>query len=1172
MKPYHNDQEWNAIISILVIASLFLVVLSGVYLGNATHAGKAGYIYELELEYSQNPVTWSAVYGFAVPVDGFNNPWNFDFDGGSPLGQNNERNLIFECFQPNIVHELYASAVPLSSIDVGSLTAATAADVDAFMSLTSSSHMSATKTFTDTYSYSIGANTVVVPSTYTFKENEEPPVTFNLGILKDSGGNIVMVTEILDNFTSGFNSRIYNYQMLLPIPNGTTQTYYFWTDPFDQCPSGEGELPNTGKVEGIVTDENGVPLEDVIVEVAGYANVSDAIGNYSITAPAGNYNIYAVKTGYKVYKNNLTIFINQTTIHNIVLALDEEPTIFVGPGTSDGVDDEGTQTNDDVGPGQVDPIPIVIQRPQQIEGQDYIISISSLNRKLRIDNFLQEQIRIISFKTVPATVTFEIEGDNITKLISIDKESVTIEPNSQASIVITIFGQPPVGVYNGSLKIGGDLNETIPIELEILPKEQLPIEVMFMDLKILSTTVNPGGVLYFTNSLRNLLVDRQYPVNLLYTIQNSKGETYWSLNQSLYLQTTTAHNKKADLPKDLPLGDYVLRVTANYLGYTSGVSTQFLVKATWLEYRLFNRVPMKWIYVALLVIAAGIGLFLYIKKKLNATKRYHLKVYYDELPKPGPRTVFVGKIAETENKAYFNLENFKTHTIVAGSTGGGKSFAAQGIIEGMLDKDVAVIVFDPTAQWSGMLRKLTNKSILELYAGFGMKKTEAKAYPGNIRQITDPLEIIDIKKYMKPGEIQVFAVHKLDPKDLDVFVANTIREVFHLGFDESQNLRLVMCYDEVHRLLPKFGGSGEGFLQIERGCREFRKWGIGIALISQVLADFVGQIKANINTEVQMRTRDEGDLDRIKTKYGGEVLQSLVKASIGTGMVENPAYNHGQPYFITFRPIKHSVQRLTDEELTKYNEFNDQIDQLIFELDQLEEAKLDVFDLKLELKLALDKVKSGNFNMVGIYLEGLRPRIQKHWDKLGQTPKKFERKRASAADIQKAVEEAKADSAKAKEGEAAADAAKAEGAKTVEKKTESKMQKQVSFADSLTFSNGAQVTTMTEMLDVLDSMDPATFKASLAEKNVIEEWVREKVGFPAFADKLKELKTKDEFVAALKEEQTNPTKEGGTVAPTAEATTEKTPETAENKTGDEAKTDATAAETAEPEKKPEVEK
>jgi DNA helicase HerA-like ATPase len=153
-----------------------------------------------------------------------------------------------------------------------------------------------------------------------------------------------------------------------------------------------------------------------------------------------------------------------------------------------------------------------------------------------------------------------------------------------------------------------------------------------------------------------------------------------------------------------------------------------------------------------------------------------------------------------------------------------------------------------------------------LYPNFGMKPTDAKAFTGNIRQITNARELIDVRKYMKPGEIQIFAVHKLDPKDIDTFVANTVREVFHANFDESEPLRLVLVYDEVHRLLPKFGGSGEGFLQIERACREFRKWGIGVVLISQVLADFVGQIKANINTEVQMRTRDEGDLERIKTK------------------------------------------------------------------------------------------------------------------------------------------------------------------------------------------------------------------------------------------------------------------------------------------------------------------
>ena len=62
---------------------------------------------------------------------------------------------------------------------------------------------------------------------------------------------------------------------------------------------------------------------------------------------------------------------------------------------------------------------------------------------------------------------------------------------------------------------------------------------------------------------------------------------------------------------------------------------------------------------------------------------------------------------------------------------------------------------------------------------------------------------------------------------------------------------------------PKFGGSGQGFIQVERAAREFRKWGVGLVMISQVLTDFAGETKANISTEVQMRTRDQGDLDRI---------------------------------------------------------------------------------------------------------------------------------------------------------------------------------------------------------------------------------------------------------------------------------------------------------------------
>jgi hypothetical protein len=474
---------------------------------------------------------------------------------------------------------------------------------------------------------------------------------------------------------------------------------------------------------------------------------------------------------------------------------------------------------------------------------------------------------------------------------------------------------------------------------------------------------------------------------------------------------------------------------------------------------------------------------------MDSNKRFHLKVDYTQLPKPGPRSGWWGKIAETDHKTYFDLDQLKIHSIVAGSTGGGKSISAQVIIEECLLKDVAVIAFDPTAQWSGMLRPCKEKGMLKYYPGFGMKPKDAKAFNGNVKQITNPREVIEIQKNAKPGEIQIYAMNKLDPKGIDLVVANTIRQIFDERPTESEPLKLMIIYDEIHRILPKFGGSGDGFVQIERGCREFRKWGIGIMLVSQVLADFVGQIKANINTEVQMRTRDEGDLDRIKTKYGDSVLKSLVKASVGSGMVQNASYNRGQPYFVTFRPILHSVQRLTDEELEKYNKYNDEIDQLVYELEQLEELEIDVFDMKLELKLSLDKVKVGNFNMVEVYLEGLRPRVKKNWEKIGKVPKKKEKKLVSEDDFKASINAAKQSREEAEAVEAASGSADGE---TVEVDL---FRKEVSPDKILSLVNGMLVISLKALYDELSAMKQSDYDQHVnKEKNEFADWVKDAVG------------------------------------------------------------------------------
>jgi hypothetical protein len=258
-----------------------------------------------------------------------------------------------------------------------------------------------------------------------------------------------------------------------------------------------------------------------------------------------------------------------------------------------------------------------------------------------------------------------------------------------------------------------------------------------------------------------------------------------------------------------------------------------------------------------------------------------------------------------------------------------------------------------------------------------------------------------------------------------------------------------------------------------------------------------------------MRTRDEGDLKRIETKYGETFLQSLVKASAGVGMFANPAYNHAKPYFINFRPILHNTRRLSDEELEQYNKYNDEVDEIEFQVEKLEVEKVDVFDLKMELKLIKDKIMSGSFSVVEIYLEGLKPRVAKEWEKLGKTAPERKIELVSEEEIQAGIAEAKA-----KHDEAKAIEAKAEASKEVAAAAEVDLQEKI--VASLTFDNGVMISSVKELIDYLPTMGDDIYALHVnEEKNDILKWVKEQFG-DAEAKKIEGKTAKGDLAEAIK--------------------------------------------------------
>ncbi|MFH1789368.1 MAG: helicase HerA-like domain-containing protein, partial [Candidatus Altiarchaeota archaeon] len=578
----------------------------------------------------------------------------------------------------------------------------------------------------------------------------------------------------------------------------------------------------------------------------------------------------------------------------------------------------------------------------------------------------------------------------IEKIVRLENTRVSIPPGETGALPIRLEVLPKTapGVYNGSITLTTG-NQTASLSVVLFvpdPWEELEVKISATPFK---EAFIPGEAVTILIDIENIL-KRETNLTLLTQIIDPESKTIIVEYERNFSVTTVKSIVETLLPpKNIKKKTYEVK-TSIYAPHDTGKTREIAsaslkvgigLTATNIAQIISHRlVTFSNIQVTLAMLTVLLFILLtywQYRVREERRKRYLSMVSFDYLPKPGKRSGYLGRVAETTKEAFIELDVLQTHTLCAGATGSGKTIAAQVIIEEALLKNIAVIVFDPTGQWTGYLTPCNTKGMLRAYPMFKMKKSDAKAFTGNIHTIENEKERIDVRKYMNPGEITIFSLHKLEPKQIDVFIDSTIQDVFASQLAESSHCRLLLVYDEVHRLLPKFGGSGRALVGLERAVREFRKWGVGLVLLSQVLSDFVGEIKANIGTEIQMRTRYEKDLERIRLKYGFKAMRSIIKASIGTGMLQNAEYNQGRPYFVSFRPILHDPHRLPDETLELFGKYNKKLDEIWNRVDKLSAAGVDVFDVTLEVNLAVENIRKTAFDVVELYVQGLEDRVQK---------------------------------------------------------------------------------------------------------------------------------------------------------------------------------------------------
>jgi hypothetical protein len=583
------------------------------------------------------------------------------------------------------------------------------------------------------------------------------------------------------------------------------------------------------------------------------------------------------------------------------------------------------------------------------------------------------------------SATLSVEGPAFA-LLSIQKAAVTI--NSKSTEVIEIKAEAPMssvpGIYTGELVVkSGNIVHRIPITITI---KAVLIPLLDVKIKVLTKEVNPGSNLSFELSLLNMgETAKVEDITITYSVKpiNNQTNIISTSKETVAVDNADTVRRTIEIPKDAPEDKYIIEANASYWYGNKFASSadNFDVTTLPLPLLLLKALFMNWMtYVVLLggipALIIGIRWYSALRASKVAKARYIAPLDFKVLPQAGPDSLLVGKIAETDVKAYLNIPQLLMHSIAAGGTGSGKTVSAMVTAEELLKRKVPIVVFDPTAQWTGFMKPCTLKPLLDLYARFGLKPTDATRFKTNIILVEDSEMPIDIKGCMKPGEITVFVMNRLPAEKLDNFVKRSIQAIFDMRPPESKEIKMLVVYDEVHRLLPKYGGK-KGYIAIERACREFRKWGIGIFLISQVLLDFKGAIRANIANEIQLRTKYEGDIGRVKSKYGIDYASKVTRLMIGTGLFQNPEFNHGRPWFLSFRPLLHSPFALTDDEVNTYVKLDKKVKDIEGKLQKLKEKKVDTYDIEVELNIAKDKVKTAAFRMAETYLESIDKRLEK---------------------------------------------------------------------------------------------------------------------------------------------------------------------------------------------------
>ncbi|MEK7067264.1 MAG: helicase HerA-like domain-containing protein, partial [Patescibacteria group bacterium] len=352
------------------------------------------------------------------------------------------------------------------------------------------------------------------------------------------------------------------------------------------------------------------------------------------------------------------------------------------------------------------------------------ISLTKIDRELNIGENITEQLSITNTKQTPLTISLSLES-HLSKVMEV-QSSITIEGGASVIVPVFITGAKE-GAYRGNLFMtSSTFNQTIPIIILVKSRNEKLLDIaVALDKKVIS----PGGDLPFRVSAFNLGQLKRYDIHLRYEIVNKEANMSFAFfEESAAIETSLSLSRKLQVPESTEYGQYQLIVTAKYDSLQAVTSSSFEVGAEPVAFltTLKEYAPLVFVGIVLALMLIMGGYYIVsvrkrvFKQKMKEMQEQSIYPFPDFANLPQSKYAYLGLVADTEEKAYFDYTQLNKHTLIAGGTGSGKTVTGMLIVEELLKKGASVVVFDPVGQWTGFAKKNTDKAMREKYKKFGM--------------------------------------------------------------------------------------------------------------------------------------------------------------------------------------------------------------------------------------------------------------------------------------------------------------------------------------------------------------------------------------------------------------------------------------------------------------------